>query len=84
MLDVPHHLQLEDGYCFPACVQMVLAYYSVHRDQRELARVMGVIAKIGVPTSRISRLTVPLIVTSHQQGDVADLITALQRGIPPF
>jgi len=29
LLQVPHRLQLSDGYCLPACVQMVLAYWGI-------------------------------------------------------
>ncbi|MBE7469862.1 MAG: hypothetical protein DPW09_20670 [Anaerolineae bacterium] len=36
-LPIPHRPQLADGYCLPACVQMVLAYWGIERDQAELA-----------------------------------------------
>jgi hypothetical protein len=37
-LDVPYHPQVDDGYCLPACVQMVLAYLGLPSTQEHLAR----------------------------------------------
>ena len=31
-LSVPHIQQIEDGYCLPACVEMVLAFYGIQRS----------------------------------------------------
>ncbi|MBN1874412.1 MAG: C39 family peptidase [Anaerolineae bacterium] len=41
-LDVPYYPQLDDGYCLPACVQMVLSYIGLPVKQRPLARDLGV------------------------------------------
>jgi len=46
MLNVPHIKQHVDGFCLPACAQMVLAFYDVQTNQVQLARQMGVV----VPT----------------------------------
>lgn len=40
-LPVPHRSQLAEGYCLPACVEMVLAYWGVERKQSALAARMG-------------------------------------------
>ncbi|MCB0088080.1 MAG: C39 family peptidase [Caldilineaceae bacterium] len=31
-LSVPHFPQQADGYCLPACVQMVMAYWGIDRS----------------------------------------------------
>ncbi|MCB0174576.1 MAG: C39 family peptidase [Anaerolineae bacterium] len=38
VLSVPHRPQLADGYCLPACVQMVLSHLGIERDQTKLGK----------------------------------------------
>lgn len=37
-LPVPHRLQKQDGYCLPACVEMVLAYLGISASQEQFPR----------------------------------------------
>ena len=43
---VPHRMQEQYGFCLPACVEMVLAYYGINRSQRSLAVELGVIEDV--------------------------------------
>ena len=84
MLEVPHHRQQGTGYCLPACLQMVLDYVGVKRDQAQLARELGVTPKVGVAVSRVTRLAIPKVSMRYQQGEINDLVAALKHGIPPI
>ncbi len=59
VLSVPHFRQESDGYCLPACAQMVLSYLGVVRSQADLARQLGARPNIGTPHSHLTRLTSP-------------------------
>ena len=84
MLDVPHYRQRNTGYCLPACLQMVLEYVGVKRDQTQLARELGVTPKVGVAVSRVTRLAISNAAIRYQQGETDDLVAALARGVPPI
>ncbi len=84
ILQVPHRLQLADGYCLPACVQMVLAYWGIEVDQTRLARQLGLIRGAGVPASRLHRLSSRRLAVSYQSGSLAGLSLAIHQGIPPI
>ena len=55
-LSLPHKRQIADGYCLAACAEMVLAYWGVAIAQESLANLLGIIAHLGAPASRIMRL----------------------------
>jgi predicted protein tyrosine phosphatase len=76
ILPVPHRRQLADGYCLPACVQMVLAYWGIERDQPDLARQLHMIAKAGTPGSRILSLASATLEVVYRSGDLTDLRSA--------
>ena len=84
LLQVPHRLQLADGYCLPACVQMVLAYWGIEQDQRILAVQMETIADGGTPGPRVKRLQSRRLNVTYGEGEISDLQSAIQRGIPPI
>lgn len=83
-LPVPYFHQLADGYCLPACVQMVLAYQGIERSQHQIARQLKVIAGAGVPASRWSRLASNSLEVDYRPGTMADLENALHQNIPPI
>ncbi len=83
-LPVPHRRQLADGYCLPACVQMVLAYWGVERDQSNLARQLQMIEKAGTPGSRVRLLTSATLEVIYRSGNLADLYAALSLQVPPI
>lgn len=41
LLPAPHFRQSRDGYCLPACVRMVLAFWGDLRDEETLTRQLG-------------------------------------------
>ena len=82
VLSVPHFSQATDGYCLPACAQMVLNYLGVVRSQAELALQLGTRANIGTPHSHLSRLQSPTIDVLYSTGDLDDLRQHVERGQP--
>ena len=84
ILKVPYIRQLADGYCLPACAQMVLAYSGIKRDQVQLAKQLKMIPKAGTPSFRIRLLASKKLKVSYRRGEIADLRTALNNGMPPI
>ena len=82
VLSVPHFSQETDGYCLPACAQMVLNYLGVVRSQADLARLLGTRANIGTPHSHLARLKSPTIDVLYAAGDWDDLQQHLEQGRP--
>lgn len=83
-LPVPHHHQLHDGYCLPACVQMVLAYWGIERQQDDLARQLQTIPAAGTPARRVCSLASDTLRVTFQEGTLADLQLALSQNVPPI
>ena len=81
---VPYAAQSSDGYCLPACVSMVLAYWGITMSQRRIARALDT-GDAGTPFSRIQRLTKRgLQVESATSGVLAVLKASFgATGIPP-
>ena len=84
ILTVPHYQQLADGYCLPACVQMVLAYWGINREQTDLAKELKMVPQAGTPGSRLKLLSSPDLDVVYQSGNLSDLNDALSAGIPPI
>ncbi len=83
VISVPHSQQLEDGYCLPACVQMVLDFYGQTRRQAEIARTLGIRAGFGVPASNIVKLRIRSIEPQYVVGGTFERLQFwLQQGIP--
>ncbi len=83
-LSVPHRLQIGDGYCLPACTQMVLAYWGIERKQDQLAQQMKVRPGFGTRMSNITAIGSADFSVTLRAGDVPDLVAALAQGIPPI
>lgn len=84
ILKVPYIRQLADGYCLPACAQMVLAYLGIKRDQVQLAEQLKMIPRAGTPGFRIRLLASKKLEVIYRSGEVADLRAALNKGMPPI
>ena len=54
-LNVPHLRQDKEGWCLPACVAMVAAYWGQPLLQADIADWLGT-RGVGTPASRIQRL----------------------------
>lgn len=74
VLSVLHFSQATDGYCLPACAQMVLNYLGVVRSQAELALQLGTRANIGAPHSHLTRLKSLTIDVLYAAGDSITLL----------
>ncbi len=81
---VPHYRQLNDGYCLPACVQMVLAYWNIERRQQALARQLHMIPDAGTPASHIRLLSSDVLQVTYREGTLTDLRRALMQSAPPI
>lgn len=77
ILPVPHRLQLADGYCLPACVQMILAYWGIEREQDDLAKQLQMVVGAGVPGNRVRLLASKTLEVFYGEGEQADLEAAL-------
>ena len=81
-LSVPHYPQLADGFCLPACVQMVLSYWGISRNQNRLARQLQTIPGAGAPGSRLRQLASRNLCIRYSSGALDDLRAALAQDIP--
>ncbi|MBX3056681.1 MAG: C39 family peptidase [Anaerolineae bacterium] len=84
ILPVPHFRQLNDGYCLPACTQMVLAYWGIQRDQAVLAQQLYMLPGAGTPGSRLRLLASPQLEVFYGEGTFADLEAAVAVRVPPI
>ena len=84
LLNVPHHPQESDGYCLPACVQMVLDYLGIPYAQEQLARELSVRPPLGAPASNVLRLRSDVLDVTFTSGNLSDLRTQLAQGSPPI
>jgi len=80
-LAVPHLRQTEAGWCLPACVAMVTAYWQHPLAQADIADWLGT-SGIGTPSSRIQRLTQRGFEVVYRTGSLADLAAWLSRNVP--
>ena len=60
LLPVPHHKQIGDHNCLPACARMVLGYLGRDVDEAELVSQLGT-TELGTPGSRLLRLAYPTL-----------------------
>lgn len=83
LLPVPFKPQLAEGYCLPACAEMVLAFYGIRITQEQLARLFETQPPMGTPFPRIMRLEKRGVsVEIGKYGDWDQLSTVLTSGKP--
>lgn len=80
-LPLPHKPQKGDGYCLPACIQMVLAYLGISRTQDALAKTLGVNPPFGTRHSNIKKLASAKIKVTYEAGDLAAIRHWLEQGV---
>ena len=80
-LPVPHLLQDQPGWCLPACVAMVAAYWEQPLLQADIAHWLSA-TRVGVPASRIQRLTTRGFDVTYRAGSLAELVTWLEKDVP--
>jgi ABC-type bacteriocin/lantibiotic exporter with double-glycine peptidase domain len=80
-LNVPHLRQVELGWCLPACVAMVTAYWQHPLLQADVARWLGT-RGVGTPSSRIQRLTQHGLEVIYRTGSLEELATWINQGVP--
>lgn len=80
-LNVPHLKQREAGWCLPACVAMVAAYWQQPLLQDDIARWLDA-SGVGVPASRIQRLAQRGFQVIYRTGSLDDLEAWMRRGVP--
>lgn len=80
-LNVPHLQQAEAGWCLPACVAMVTAYWQQPLLQADIARWLGT-SGVGTPSSRIQQLTQRGFEVVYGTGSLAELTAWITRKVP--
>ena len=80
-LNVPHLRQNEAGWCLPACVAMVAAYWQQPLTQGDIAHWLGT-RNIGTPASHIERLAHHGFEVIYRSGSMAELEAWLAQGVP--
>lgn len=82
-LNVPHQLESKPGWCLPACVAMVSAYWQQPLAQEDVAQWLDT-RPIGTPASRIVRLARRGFDVIYTTGAPATLNEWLVQGVPPI
>ena len=72
-LTVPHLQQVRDGWCLPACVAMVAAYWQQPLTQADVANWLGTRDDIGTPAGRVQRLAQRGFDVIYRTGSVLEL-----------
>lgn len=83
LLTVKHIPQEEQSGCLAACAQMVLAYWNIASQQRQLNRLFNRI-DIGARFTHLARLKQYGLQVTLQHGDEYKLIEAIDTGVPPI
>src|SRR5689334_2708620 len=81
LLNIPHIQQTRDGWCLPACIAMVSAYWQRPLLQDDVALWLGATG-VGVPASRIQLLTRRDWDVVYRTGSVQDLTEWLGKETP--
>jgi ABC-type bacteriocin/lantibiotic exporter with double-glycine peptidase domain len=84
VLNVPYYPQTDDGYCLPACVQMVLSYLGFRSVQDHLARELDARPPLGTPASSVTLLRSDVLDVTFTSGDLDDLRVHLAHDWPPI
>lgn len=82
LLPLTHSPQQAEGYCLPACVQMVLAYLGIAQSQEVLGRTMDIRLPLGVRRSNIKNLASPQIEVTYESGNLDNLQHLLDQDMP--
>lgn len=83
-LVVPHFKQIRDGFCLPACVEMVLGYWGLEQEQSQLAAILQTVPGAGTSGSKIKLLASKHLNVIYESGELRDLRMALENDIPPI
>lgn len=80
-ISLEHHPQTTDVGCLAACTQMVLQTLGFDLSQRRLNELLG-LTPLGIPYSRLTRLTQVGVEVRLLSGDPTHLQAALDHGHP--
>jgi len=80
----PFQETLNNGYCGPACLKIVLGYYGVEKTEKELAKMAGWEKGLGVNDKGIKRAAEALgfKVKIKNNSSFTDIEKWLKRGVP--
>ena len=82
LIPIHHCRQIADGYCLPACTQMVLAALGIDYTQESLGKLLGTDPEAGTPGSRIRLLESASLKVDYREADWQFLTTNLARRVP--
>jgi ABC-type bacteriocin/lantibiotic exporter with double-glycine peptidase domain len=80
-LNVPPLQQAKEGWCLPACIAMIAAYWQQPLLQDDVARWLGT-SGIGTPANRVQRLAQRGFEVIYEVGSLAELSAWLARSVP--
>lgn len=80
-LDLPHSQQSAEGYCLPACVRMILAYWGIERSEAEVRRVLGS-RSFGTPSYAVERLSRWGMHVRYGEWSISQRIKSLASRVP--
>lgn len=81
-LPLSHKPQKGDGYCLPACVQMVLAYLGISRSQESIGKALALNPPFGTRHSNIQKLASSKIKVTYEAGTLEDIRGWLNQNVP--
>ncbi len=81
VLRLPHFEQSAPGYCLPACVRMVLAYWGLERSEAQIRQLLGT-REFGTPAFAVQRVAVLGLVVTYRAWSVPQLLATLDAGQP--
>ncbi len=82
-LKLEHTPQEVESGCLAACVQMILKHYGLNYSQTDLNQLFD-LTPLGVPYSRLKRLSQYGVQVKILTGDLADILQAIKQGQPPI
>lgn len=80
-ITLSHLQQSGAGYCLPACVRMVLAYWGQEWPEQTICQWLGA-KDYGTPGFAIQRLSAMGLTVNYGEWSLAQLLMALGKGCP--
>jgi ABC-type bacteriocin/lantibiotic exporter with double-glycine peptidase domain len=81
-LPLLHKPQRGDGYCLPACVQMIFAYLGMDYSQEVIGKKLGLNPPLGTSHSNIQKLTSFNVRIVYETGSLTTVRDWVNQGVP--
>jgi ABC-type bacteriocin/lantibiotic exporter with double-glycine peptidase domain len=80
-ISLRHFQQSAEGYCLPACGQMVLNYLGLKLSENAIAETLGT-QEFGTPSFAVQHLTAFNVRVDYHEWSIPQLLIAIQSGQP--